>query len=118
MGSDKIRYLVYAKGRWRWQPTKAMRKHGFQTIKLSRGGPEIDPAGRPRPTNEDKTKAVAMNSEWDSARLGLPSQKLTGASARYPTGSVGDGFLSRHGDPQSRKSPSWRRLDDRADQER
>lgn len=92
MGSDKIRYLVFANGRWRWQPTKAMREYGFHTIKLSRGGPDIDPGGRPRPTNQDKTKAVAMNGEWDSARLGLPSQTPAGASGRYPTGSVGDGF--------------------------
>jgi hypothetical protein len=92
MGSDKIRYLVFSKGRWRWQPTKAMREHGFQTIKLSRGGPDLDPVGHPRSTEQDKLKAVAMNGEWDCARLGLPAQKPVGASAKYPTGSVGDGF--------------------------
>jgi hypothetical protein len=92
MGSDKIRYLVFSKGRWRWQPTKAMRDHGFRTIKLSRGGPELDANDNPRASDQDKTKAVAMNGEWDSARLGLPSQTPAGASARYPTGSVGEGF--------------------------
>ena len=92
MGSDKIRYLVFSKGRWRWQPTKAMRGHGFSTVKLGRGGPDIDPLGRPRATDADKTKAIALNGEWDAARLGLPSQRPAGASPKYPTGSVGDGF--------------------------
>jgi hypothetical protein len=39
MGHDKIRYLVYSKGRWRWQPTRAMRKHGFQNVKLRKRRP-------------------------------------------------------------------------------
>ena len=42
MGHDKIRYLVHSKGRWRWQPTKAMRTFGFTTVKLGAGGPAID----------------------------------------------------------------------------
>jgi hypothetical protein len=92
MGSDKIRYLVFSKGRWRWQPTKPMRAHGFATVKLGRGGPDIDTLGRPRASEADKTKAIALNGEWDCARLGLPSQAPAGASPRYPTGSVGDGF--------------------------
>lgn len=92
MGSDKIRYLVFSKGRWRWQPTKAMRKHGFRAIILSRGGPESDSLGRPRASDIDKAKAVAMNGEWDSARYGLPSQTPAGASAKYAHGSVGDGY--------------------------
>jgi hypothetical protein len=92
MGHDKIRYLVFSKGRWRWQPTAAMRAHGFKAIKLSSGGPDIDSRGYPRASDQDKAKAVAMNGEWDCARFGLPSQPPAGASPRYPTGSVGDGF--------------------------
>jgi hypothetical protein len=69
-----------------------MRAHGFKTVKLSRGGPEIDAHGNPRSSDHDKAKAVAMNGEWDAARLGLPSQRPAGASAKYPAGSVGDGF--------------------------
>lgn len=92
MGSDKIRYFVYSKGRWRWQPTKAMRAHGFKTVKMGRGGPDLDQLGRPRSSAEDKAKAIAMNGEWDTARFGLPSQEPAGASAKYATGSVGDGY--------------------------
>jgi hypothetical protein len=92
MGHDKIRYLVFSKGRWRWQPTAAMRAHGFKAIKLSSGGPDIDSRGYPRASDQDKAKAVAMNGEWDCARFGLPSQPPAGGSPRYPTGSVGDGF--------------------------
>ncbi|MDB5618533.1 MAG: hypothetical protein JWQ24_2771 [Tardiphaga sp.] len=92
MGTDKIRYLVFSKGRWRWQPTKAMRKHGFGTVNLSQGGPEKDSAGRPRPTDADKAKALRLNSDWDSARLGLPPQKPADAPVRYAPGSVGDGY--------------------------
>jgi hypothetical protein len=45
MGNDRIRYLVFSKRRWRWQPTNAMREHCFKTIKLSKGGPDYDANG-------------------------------------------------------------------------
>lgn len=92
MGTDKIRYLVYSKGRWKWQPTKAMRKKGFGTLNLGAGGPHLDSEGRPAASAEDKTKAIAMNRDWDALRLGLPTQRPEGAPARYPAGSVGDGY--------------------------
>ena len=93
MGHDRIRYLVFSKGRWRWQPTMPMRAHGFKTIRLSRGGSEIDAHGYPAATAEDKLRAVAMNADWDAARYGLPSpQRPTERTSNYPPGSVGDGY--------------------------
>jgi hypothetical protein len=92
MGNDRIRYLVFSKGRWRWQPTAAIREHGFKTIKLSKGGPAFDANGYPAASIADKSRAVALNAEWDAARLGLPVEKHAGASVKYPTGSVGDGY--------------------------
>jgi hypothetical protein len=95
MGHDKIRYLVYSKGRWRWQPTKAMRKHGFQNVKLSKGGPELNSSGYPAARREDKLKAVEMNAAWDAVMLGLPApapQKPVMRLGVYPEGSVGDGY--------------------------
>jgi hypothetical protein len=93
MGADRIRYFVYSKGRWKWQPTKPMRQQGFNTVRMGRGGPSIDTRGYPAASAEDKLKAVSLNNEWDAKRLGLPSQSPAGASVRYPAGSVGDGFL-------------------------
>jgi hypothetical protein len=92
MGNDRIRYLVFSKGRWRWQPTAAMREHGFKTIKLSKGGPSFGANGYPVASIVDKNRAVSLNAEWDAARLGLPVEKPAGASTKYPTGSVGDGY--------------------------
>ena len=60
MGADKIRYFVYSKGRWKWQPTNAMRVHGFNTVKMGRGGPALDPRGYPAASTEDKFKAVRL----------------------------------------------------------
>lgn len=92
MGTDKIRYLVYSKGRWRWQPTLAMRAKGFKTLNLGLGGPELDSRGRPAASHDDKMKAIAMNRDWDAVRLGLPVELPPKAPVRYPPGSVGDGY--------------------------
>lgn len=93
MGTDRIRYFVYSKGRWKWQPTKPMRAHGFNTVKMGGGGPGLDTRGYPAATTDDKMKAVSLNAEWDAARLGLPAQRPAGAPAAYPPGSVGEGYL-------------------------
>lgn len=90
MGNDKIRYLVFLKGRWHWQPTKAMRAHGFKRTNLGRG--TIDAAGVRRASSEDKAKAVGLNAEWDAVRHGLPAPVARGSFVSYPHGSVGDGF--------------------------
>jgi hypothetical protein len=99
MGNDRIRYLVFSKGRWRWQPTNAMREHGFKTIKLSKGGPAFDRNGYPAASIVDKNRAVALNADWDAARLGLPVQKAAGASAKYPPGKCGGRISARYGPP-------------------
>lgn len=88
MGKDKIRYLIFLKGRWRWRPTKRMREAGFQMINLS-GGTMVD--GRPAPSMVDKARAVRLNEDWDRTRRGLPSAAVE--ERRYPPGSVGEGYL-------------------------
>jgi hypothetical protein len=92
MGSDKIRYLIFWRGRWHWRATMAMRKHGFRMVNLSKGGPGLDAQGNPRASDEDRMKAVAMNAEWDAVRFNLPVQRPSGTIAKYPAGSVGDGY--------------------------
>lgn len=78
MGADKIRYLVFVNGRWRWRPTRTMRAHGFRLISF---GPEL--------TSADRAKAIHLNDEWDRVRRGLASEQ---PQRTYPHGSVGDGF--------------------------
>jgi hypothetical protein len=86
MGRDRIRYLVFVSGRFRWCPTKAMRAAGFRMINLSAG---VDRNGVRVPTQEDQAKAIALNESWDR-RLG--PYAATGPFARYPRGSVGAGY--------------------------
>jgi hypothetical protein len=95
MGHDKIRHLLYSKGRWRWQPTSKMRKLGFHNVKLSKGGPELDADDDPAATLEDRMKAVEMNAAWDAARKGLPAPRkaVEKPITIYPQGSVGDGYM-------------------------
>ena len=80
MGKDKIRYLLFVSGRWRWQPTRAMRACGF---KLTTFGKEL--------TAADKARAIALNAEWDQVRTGAQAAPVE-AQPFYPTGTVGDGY--------------------------
>ena len=83
MGSDKIRYLVFVCGRWRWRPTAAMRRHGFRLLSF---GPAL--------TAEDKAQAIRLNEDWDRVRTGAePSLKRK----VWPRGSVGDGYERARG---------------------
>lgn len=93
VGKDKIRYLVYVNGRWRWRPTKQMRDRGFGLVNLGAGGPEVDSDGHPRASTEDKQRAVNLNAEWDAVRLGLPASQPRPFVKTYPPRSVGDGYL-------------------------
>jgi len=88
MAKDKIRYLVYSYGRWRWQPTKAMRAAGFRLVNL---GPGLVVNGRHIPSADDKARAIHLNDEWDRYRLGLPPSSHQRSA--YPPGSVGDGYI-------------------------
>jgi len=80
MGKDKIRYLLFVSGRWRWQPTRAMRARGF---KLTTFGKEL--------TAADKARAIALNAEWDHVRTGAQAAPVE-AQPFYPSGTVGDGY--------------------------
>ena len=79
MGKDKIRYLLFVSGRWRWQPTRAMRARGF---KLTTFGKELSAA--------DRARAIALNAEWDQVER-RPSGACRG-SAILSIGTVGDGY--------------------------
>lgn len=85
MGQDRIRYLVFVQGRWRWRPTATMRRLGFRLINLSRG---VLIGGRNLPTADDKAEAIRLNADWDRTRGAQePPQE-----PQYPRGSVGDGY--------------------------
>lgn len=77
MGKDRVRYLVFVCGRWRWRPTAKMRALGFRLVTF---GPSL--------TAEDKAKAVALNDRWDEVRRGItpPPHRV------YPKGSVGEAY--------------------------
>jgi hypothetical protein len=77
MGTDKIRYLVFVCGRWRWRPTKTMRAHGFKLVTF---GKEL--------TAADKARAVALNEEWDRVRHGI----VTALNDPIRPGSIGEGY--------------------------
>jgi hypothetical protein len=114
MGHDKIRYLVYSKGRWRWQPTRAMRKHGFQNVKLRKGGPELDSNGYPAANRDYKLKAVEMNVAWDAVMLGSPApapHKPVTPLTVYPKGQRGGWLQTRHGTPQVRQTGQGSHMD-------
>jgi hypothetical protein len=87
MGSDKIRYLIFINGRWRWRPTRAMRRAGFRLINLS-VGLRVD--GRPVPSAADVAQAVALNGDWDRHRRGEPATAV--AEKACPRGSIGEAY--------------------------
>jgi hypothetical protein len=86
VGRDKIRYLLFKKGRWRWRPTRTMREAGFTPVRL---GPGLVIDGQRFPGPDDVARATQLNQDWDRYRQGLPRLAPPG---RYPTGSIGDGF--------------------------
>lgn len=79
MGSDKIRYLVFVNGRWRWRPTLAMRRMGFA---LRTFGATL--------TSEDRAEAIRLNDDWDRARQ---QKEPVQQPKTYPRGSVADGYM-------------------------
>src|SRR5215831_12081262 len=80
MGTDKIRYLVFVCGRWRWRPTRSMRIHGFRLVTF---GKQLMAA--------DKARAIALNEDWDRVRRGMQAAAEP-IEPIYPPGSVGDGY--------------------------
>jgi hypothetical protein len=76
---DRIRYLLFLNGRWRWRPTAAMRRKGFT---LTTFGRDL--------TTADKARALALNDEWDRVRRGQAAE--ASGEPVYPVGSYGEGF--------------------------
>jgi hypothetical protein len=69
VGRDKIRYLLFKKGRWRWRPTRTMREAGFTPVRL---GPGLVIDGQRFPGPDDVARATQLNQDWDRYRQGLP----------------------------------------------
>ncbi len=88
MGHDKIRYLVFCYGRWRWQPRKAMREAGFHNINLS---PGLIVDGKRAPSAADKARAIRLNEDWERHKRGLPPAAAD--EVTYPPGSIGEAYL-------------------------
>jgi len=86
VGKDKIRYLLFKRGYWRWRPRRAPPESGFRDVTLS---PGLVVDGEHVPSPDDVRRAVLLNQDWDRHRKGLPPLQSSG---RYPAGSVGDGF--------------------------
>jgi hypothetical protein len=80
MGQDKLRYLLFVCGRWRWRPTRTMRAHGFKLVTF---GKELSPV--------DKARAIALNYEWDRVRRGSHAA-ATPIETIYPRGTVGNAY--------------------------
>jgi len=87
MGKDKIRYLIFINGRWRWRPSKVMRAAGFQLTNL---GPGKVVDGRRVASQEDKERALRLNAAWDCIRRG--AEEFTVVAKAYPPGSVGEAW--------------------------
>jgi hypothetical protein len=85
LGKDKVRFLYFRYGRWRWRTTPAMRSAGFAEIVLSKGE-FVD--GHNVPAALDIARAMELNKAWDRYRAGLPPEE----ARKYPAGSVGDGY--------------------------
>ncbi|GAB4072683.1 hypothetical protein KHC28_00750 [Ancylobacter sonchi] len=79
MGTDKIRYLVFVCGKWRWRPTAAMRAKGFA---LRSFGATL--------TAADRAEALRLNEEWDRLRRGI---EPTVTRKTFPRGSIGEGYM-------------------------
>jgi hypothetical protein len=92
LGRDKLRYFLYLNGRWRWRPTKAMKKFGFGLVTMGRGGPGTDAEGNPEPSVDDKKRAIELNQAWDQVRAGQVSAPARTTLVVYPEGSVGDAY--------------------------
>src|SRR5690606_12769975 len=85
-GSVKIPYYVVKKGRYGyWQPTKAMRGHGFAPVRCGMDGPDA------------WAVAQSWNERWQRHRAGNERQ----AVPEFPAGSIGEGF------DRYRKTTEW-----------
>ena len=106
MGEDKIRYLLWVCGRWRWRPTKAMRARGFKLVTF---GKEL--------TVRDKARAITLNAEWDRVRTGAqaaPDER----EPVYPAGSVRRRLPARDEAPGRRAGSAGHRTHEGADETR
>ncbi|MGY3540848.1 hypothetical protein ACVIIY_005068 [Bradyrhizobium sp. USDA 4515] len=92
VGKDKIRYLIFLNGRWRWRPTRIMRELGFGLVTLGPGGPGLDAKGKPKASIGDQQRAIELNRAWDKVRSGHASAPARTTLKQYPEGSVGDGY--------------------------
>jgi hypothetical protein len=86
VGSVKVPYYVVKKGKYGyWQPTKAMRDHGFLPVRCGIDGPDA------------WAVAASWNERWQRFRQG----RLQDALPRWPKGSIGEAF------ERYRKTDEW-----------
>jgi len=75
VGKDKIRYLLFKRGFWRWRPRRAPAKSGFRDVTL---GPGLVVDGKHVPSPDDIRRAALLNQDWDRYRKGLPPLQSSG----------------------------------------
>lgn len=104
----KVRHYVVKRAKGFWQPTKAMRAHGFGSIPLGTDGPDA------------WAKAEEWNRRWDKTRSGeMPSPAMVDVGnlsperaeelTIYPPRSIGEAFKRyRNTEEFARKAPRTR----------
>lgn len=80
MGKVKIRYYSVIKGRGYWQPTAAMRAHGFRPTACGPDGPSA------------WEKAEALNNAWDDRADQPDAAPVAAVVKTWPAGSIGEAF--------------------------
>jgi len=88
VGKDKIRYLLFKRGFWRWRPSRAPPESGFLDVTLS-SGLVVD--GKHVPSPDDIRRAALLNQDWDRYRKGLPPLRSNARRQGDPSQSVQSG---------------------------
>jgi hypothetical protein len=104
----KVRHYVVKRGKGFWQPTKAMRALGFQSVPCGRDGPEAWAIAEQWNARWDRTRRGEAPSPAMVAADNLSPEKSEGLTV-YPPRSIGDAFKRyRRTAEWSRKAPRTR----------
>ncbi|MGY6709760.1 MAG: hypothetical protein ACXIVF_15680 [Rhizobiaceae bacterium] len=80
MAKVRVRYYSVVKGRGYWQPTGAMRAHGFRPVACGPDGPSA------------WARAEEMNALWDNRAAGAAPIPTVPVAPLWPPGSIGEAF--------------------------
>ena len=80
MAKVRVRYYSVVKGRGYWQPTAAMRAHGFRPVACGPDGPSA------------WARAEEMNALWDRRTAGAAAAPPAPSAPLWPPGSIGEAF--------------------------